>query len=122
MTHAVIIAIGNSDDKLTQAQWSRFWKAVNEQVTYYGCFAGVQVYGRWLSLPSEPYQNAGWSLSFDTGMANLAIDLRNNLAEICHGYRQDSIAWTTGTRLLLPPRPPAPGGQHLPGWSLEDGE
>ena len=105
---AVVIAIGNSDDKLTQRRWSEYLRAVDEYAVYYSGLAGIEIYGRWHSAPDSPFQNAGWSMSFAADLAHLATDLKNLLRELAYDFNQDSIAWTTGTTELVGQRPPAP--------------
>ncbi len=78
--------IGNSDDKLTQAEWSDFVTEVDAVVRP----AAVIVYGAWHSPSADPWQNACWSLEpRDDAVATL----RAQLAVIGRHFRQDSIAW-----------------------------
>jgi hypothetical protein len=115
---ATVIAIGNSDDRLTQREWSAFWAECNDEIQYYGRLAGVQVHGTWLSEPNSPYQNAGWSLSWPDELLYLSRDLKNQLREILPKYRQESLAWTTGTTTLIPGRDPARVRAITPGrWT-----
>ena len=115
---ATVIAIGNSDDRLTQREWSAFWSECNDEVQYYGRLAGVQVHGTWLSEPTAPFQNAGWSLSWPDELLHLSRDLKNQLREILPKYRQDSLAWTTGTTELVPGSMGAPVRAITPGrWT-----
>lgn len=98
----VYISIGNSDDKLTQAEWSNFCIRTAAEVTSYG-----QVHGAWFSLPHTRYQNACWCVEFKTGMD--AAEARSVLRELCADYRQDSIAWANAhTEFIRPDPDPAP--------------
>lgn len=99
---AIVIAIGNSDDRLTQRRWHEFWYAFNDEIQYYGRLAGIEIHGTWMSDPVSPFQNAGWSLSWDTDLIHLSRDLKGLLREILGRYGQDSMAWTTGTTELIP--------------------
>lgn len=101
---AIVIAIGNSDDRLSQRRWSEFYADCNEHIQYYGRLEGFSLHGTWMSLANSRYQNAGWSLSVDDNLLRLATDLRHHLAEVLHEYGQDSMAWTVGTTTLVPAR------------------
>lgn len=84
----VYISIGNSDDKLSQAEWSDLWHEVQ------WCLAGrrVNFHGRWISLSNDKFQNACWCIEFEMGPAG-RVDFKQQLADIARKYRQDSIAW-----------------------------
>jgi hypothetical protein len=82
----VYISIGNSDDKLTQAQWSKFALAIAAEVASIG-----SLHGAWTSHPLNPYQNACWCVEFASdGEAEGAKAIA---AEVGREYQQDSIAW-----------------------------
>lgn len=82
----VYVSIGNSDDKLTQADWAAFHSKVN---TLLGVVAS-HVHGRWSSLPTAPWQNACWCIEVEPAKT---AALRVSLAECARYWRQDSIAW-----------------------------
>lgn len=93
MTCAVAyISIGNSDDKLPQAEWADFVRRVGYAVQMASEVAGGAVHGRWLSEPSSPWQNACWALQLPVNTTYVAR-LRATLAALAVEYRQDSIAW-----------------------------
>lgn len=104
---AIVIAIDNSDNRLTQREWHEFWYAFNDEIQYYGRLAGVEVHGTWMSDPVAPWQNAAWSLSWSNDLIHLSRDLQNLLREILPRYRQESMAWTVGNTTLVPGRDPA---------------
>jgi hypothetical protein len=82
----VYISIGNSDDKLTQAEWSSFHNGTEGAILS----LADKVHGRWLSVPSDPWQNACWCVEVESlKVARLKQSMRNAAAL----YRQDSIAW-----------------------------
>jgi hypothetical protein len=92
----VYISIGNSDDKLTQAEWSEFYRRVDAAVR------GGAVHGAWVSGSASAWQNACWCIEFEpTAMVvTRAGDectrleaLRAGLARLAGEYNQDSIAW-----------------------------
>ena len=90
----VYISIGNSDDKLSQADWSSYVRDVDRafeaSLRYVG---GARVHGRWYSLPHEPWQNACWCADWDENLAHVVDALKRKLASIAGAYRQESIAW-----------------------------
>ena len=93
----VYVSIGNSDDKLTQAQWSEF----------HGIFAALirkaatQVFGDWLSASNARWQNA--CVAFEIN-AQATDRLKRALTDLAAEFNQDAIAWaeTTGTQFLGP--------------------
>ncbi len=101
MTTTVYFTIGNSDDKLPQARWSKFVAAVHlvvDRETRRGAtveFAGY-------SAPAAAWQNALWCVT----VPDLpSLDrLRSSLRELAARYGQDSIAWAeVGVVQLLTP-------------------
>ena len=87
MTANVYLSIGNSDDKLTQAEWSSFVLDVSTEVVS----LASQIHGAWFSHPAAPWQNANWCLEFASEAAmktarDAVIDARSR-------WRQDSVAW-----------------------------
>jgi hypothetical protein len=85
-TTTVYASIGNSDDRLTQAQWSEFHATFAMTIRDYA----TTVHGSWLSNPADPWQNA--CMAFDVHL-NDAGDLQRELAIIAGRFNQDSIAW-----------------------------
>jgi hypothetical protein len=83
----IYLSIGNSDDKLTQREWSEFYVRIAAEVT---SLASV-IHGAWLSHPAVPWQNACWCLEFSSEAD--AKEAREMATEIRKEYKQDSIAW-----------------------------
>jgi hypothetical protein len=90
----VYVSIGNSDDKLTQAEWCAFVAAVNSDVRSY---ASV-VHGHWFSLPDAPWQNTCWCIEVSE---KAQMFLRDALKRAAKTYGQDSIAWATAETEFL---------------------
>jgi hypothetical protein len=88
----VYISIGNSDDKLTQRQWSEYIIEVKEYLK--NC--KVKYHGDWYSLPSSPYQNACFCVEFNLGYI-IIYKVKEALGDIAHEFRQDSVAWVEAT-------------------------
>jgi len=85
----IIIQIGNTDDKLTQVEWSAFCRGVQAAVNGHADkthFAGGSDY-------CMPWQNACWVIEAIPVMADL---LRDEIVKIRTEFRQDSVAWTEG--------------------------
>jgi hypothetical protein len=98
----VYISIGNSDDKLTQAEWARFFSATSKAIrgTHFRGDPQIrQVHGQWASEPASAWQNACWCVEMNEAGAE---ELRWLLKRMAKMFRQDSIAWseTTGTEFL----------------------
>ena len=91
----VYVGIGNSDDKLTQTEWSDFVREVEATLSYF------RMHGSWFSRPDARWQNACWLVE--------ALDPENNeklkahLRNLAKRYRQDSIAWAVAETEFLRP-------------------
>jgi hypothetical protein len=83
--------IGNSDDKLTQAEWSAFVGDVQAAVDQ-AVAGGARIQFAGFSAPAAPWQNALWVVEMPWG-GSARFKLRSNLSRLARQYRQDSIAW-----------------------------
>ena len=94
----VYISIGNSDDKLTQREWSRYCADLQ---TLLMRLAGV-FHGVWYSESGGPWQNM--CVCLEVGQPHLVDEVQQSLAGLAGRYRQDSIAWAEApqTTLLRP--------------------
>lgn len=92
----VYVSIGNSDNTLTQREYSGFVDAVRAVVASYA----DRVHGQWFSASASPYQNACWCFEID----ETKIDaLKHNLRCLARDFRQGSIAWATAQTEFLTP-------------------
>lgn len=82
----VYVAIGNSDDKLTQKRWAAFYSHASRWVHTFA----TAVHGQWVSEPASAWQNACWCLEVD---GENVPGLRRRLGFLAQAYEQDSIAW-----------------------------
>jgi len=98
----IVIQIGNSDDKLTQKEWSEFVNKVGDLVD--SCCHTTHFFGG--SSNWKQWQNACWvavlknssyTCLTDEQYTNFLVDL----AEIGGAYKQDSIAVIEGNTQLL---------------------
>jgi hypothetical protein len=87
----VYISIGNSDDKLSQAEWSTFVQDTADIVSD----NAVSILGVWFSSPASQWQNACWSADIHSKDLDFT---KGALAELAKRYRQDSIAWAPVAR------------------------
>ena len=83
----VYISIGNSDDKLTQAEWATFYRETNLLLRQYG-----HTHGQWVSEPASAWQNACWCLDMRPELDG-TLGLKNDLGHLAGKFNQDSIAW-----------------------------
>lgn len=90
MSLTVYISIGNSDDKLTQAEWATFYRVTNLGIRD----EAEHVHGQWMSEPASAWQNACWCV--EVADRNV-LRLRLTLAELAQRFRQDTIAWAEAT-------------------------
>ena len=100
----IYVAIGNSDNRLTQQQWSGYHDAVDtsirERVSHYN----ETIYGAWVSPSAAPFQNACWAFSLPPENRVAREALRDRLRILAAAFRQDSIAWSEAEVEFLPGR------------------
>lgn len=112
----VFVSIGNSDNRLTQQEWSEFWTSVDmtiHLVVQAEEMAG-RVHGTWVSPSTVPYQNACWAFSVspdsdavwdadgEHGVFGVRESLRDELQDIARKYRQQWIMWAETVPEFLP--------------------
>jgi hypothetical protein len=88
-----VIQIGNSDDKLTQAQWAHFFKRVDNAVRS----RASQIHFSGTSHPAAAWQNAAWVFEIDE---TPSLCLYDEMRVFCEMFNQDSIAWTEGKTIF----------------------
>jgi hypothetical protein len=95
------IQIGNSDDKLPQAEWCNFIHAMRHLLYDEEWSDRLQLHGEWFSRPDSPYQNANWCVEIKD--STLRDELRDRLLMLAVRFCQDSIAWTEGEVEFITP-------------------
>ena len=89
MGTTVVIQIGNSDDKLTQREWSEYWSEVETTL----CDMEADKHFSGGSGTINPWQNYCWVVAMkETDVPAL----KNRLRDIRAKYRQDSVAVLCG--------------------------
>lgn len=88
----ICFAIGNSDDKLPQAEWAAFLAETDQAMTD-AVADGVHIHFSGQSAPAAPWQNALWAFEPPPGKPQVMMDLRGRLSGLARDFRQDSIAW-----------------------------
>lgn len=83
----VYVSIGNSDDKLSQADWSDFYWHTDEKIRA----TTTKIHGAWQSVTSARWQNACWCI--DVELPATRAYLKHQLKTLGIKYHQDSIAW-----------------------------
>lgn len=101
MSKTIFIMIGNSDDKLSQADWADFVSDVDGHLDYALQPFG-RVHGRWFSAPDVPWQSACWCVEFNGAASGPSVDeqiaiAKTRMSGSAGSYRQDSIAWAEAT-------------------------
>lgn len=87
----VYISVSNSEDKLTQREWSEYAGQVNSLIYA----TATEVHGAWTSSSAGPFQNACWCAVIPDVADNQLMD---ELQVVRQMYRQDSIAWASVER------------------------
>ncbi len=85
----VVIQIGNSDDKLSQAEWSEFVSYVRDAVVQYSS----RIHFEGGSRIDAPWQNV--CFVSEVSPSN-HVRLLDHLSRIRSEYRQESVAVTVG--------------------------
>lgn len=102
--NTAVICIGNTDDKLSQSEWSQFVTDVDTLIDRWR----FNVYFRGFPGSAERWQNACWVLDARDLFgepAGMAVGvLRQELAIIAKAYKQDSIALILGDSEMVAPR------------------
>jgi len=91
----ITLQIGNSDDKLTQREWSSFVIEVSAIVE------GNASHTHFFGAPSNwfVWQNVAWVIQFDDDAVKEIF--KKKLIGIRKKYRQDSVAWTEGETVFI---------------------
>lgn len=87
----VYVSIGNSDDKLSQREWSEY---VEDFCTVMEKYAEA-TYGVWFSGPESRFQNACVAIAV---LGDDIAALRADLLDTRETYDQDSIAWAVAPK------------------------
>jgi hypothetical protein len=82
----VYVSVGNSDDKLSQADWSAFVQQTRIALSGHA----RETHGEWYSLPDQPYQNACFCVVLADDHAPL---VREDLTRLRVAWGQQSVAW-----------------------------
>jgi hypothetical protein len=90
----ITLQIGNSDDKLTQKEWSQFFTTVDKEVNA----AARQIHFTGTSAGHSQWQDACWVFELN---ASYRPSLRAALQLHRMTFRQDSIAWTEGETTFI---------------------
>ena len=87
----VYVSIGNSDDRLTQSQWSTFAGSVREVLRRHAS----AIHGEWYSASDAGSLNACFCVEI-TSKRDLHVKVgvvKMSLERIRQDYQQDSVAW-----------------------------
>ena len=94
MQTTVVIQIGNSDDKLSQIEWSAYIHAVNSVIDKYA----DEIHFTGFSSPTVIWQNACWVVTLNT---NVSTNLWAGLESLLGKFNQNNIAWTEGITVFI---------------------
>lgn len=92
------VSIGNSDDRLTQAEWAEYCRLANELLSPESNLI-LRRHGVWFSPPHAAFQNACWCVEIDRPTAVEAVKV--GLRAMAQRFRQDSIAWAVAETEFL---------------------
>jgi len=92
----VTLQIGNSDDKLTQLEWSNFIDTIDKAISI---FKGVPHFAGG-SASEKPWQNYCFVFELDDDPL-VTKSFQRQLKDIRVQYRQDSVVWVDGVNLFV---------------------
>ena len=95
----VYVSIGNSDDKLTQKEWSHFVCATENTIETHA----TKWHGRWQTASDSAWQGACWAFEIKSPRVRA---LRMRLAKLAGAFGQDSIAWAEAQTEFIEGLPP----------------
>ncbi len=88
-----VIQIGNSDNKLLQAEWSEFCAAVRRSITDYCVTHQVKIHFEGGSNWDAKWQNACWIFEIKEDQID---QMKRYFAKLARDYAQESIAVIVG--------------------------
>lgn len=88
--NTIVVQIGNSDNKLTQKQWSDYYEQIERVVDIFS----KEVFFKGCSNSNSEYQNAAFIFSIEENEND--YDLMKMLVIIKNMFNQDSIAYQIG--------------------------
>lgn len=91
----VCVQIGNTDNKLTQQEWSKFHYLIHNMISA----LKQEMYFSGASHPTEAWQNAAWIFSISEGRNENS--LKWNLENTRKQFFQDSVAYTKGETVFI---------------------
>lgn len=89
-----VIQVGNSDDKLTQREWSSFLREIERALLW----SKLTIHFSGFSAQDAQWQNACWVIEVSEEDMKW---MKDKIAFIRSRYKQDSVAWTTGETEFL---------------------
>lgn len=98
----IVIAIGNSDNKLRQSEWAAFSQDLIKLVQDVEFHIRVHFIGA--TAPFSMYQSAACWVEIPNSEC---LKVKKCLADMAYRYQQDSIAWLEDgvTQFILPIKP-----------------
>jgi hypothetical protein len=90
----ITIQIGNTDNKLSQNDWSHYVEATKQAIEK--IVNEVHFFGG--SPNWYPWQNVAWVVVLQEEMIP---EIKQQLAFVRHSYKQDSVAWTEGETIFV---------------------
>lgn len=93
----ITVQIGNSDNQLTQAEWSEFVHETGKMLTN----RSGQIHFHGCSHGAAKWQNAAWVA--EVWNPQTAEEIRTDLRILARQFRQESIALTTGNTEFVSP-------------------
>lgn len=92
----ITVQIGNSDDHLSQKEWSEFVIWIDSEIRQ----RAAKIFFFGTAIPVSPYQNACWVFDIDISLQDYTV-LKIMLKNVKEYYHQNSVAFTVGDTIFL---------------------
>jgi len=95
----ITLIIGNTDNKLTQAEWSNFVKDVENELIL--ASNPINIFFSGGPATCERFQNFAWTFEIKNKLDR--VRLQYELKKLAREYKQDAISWIEGKTIFLQP-------------------
>lgn len=105
MNKTITILIGNSDNKLSQADWCRFINDISQEVGFNTELGEIHFAGG--SAANVSWQNYAFVFNLSdskvtkSGITLMGASLKERVSAIGKVYKQDNVAWVEGDTQLI---------------------
>lgn len=96
MNKTITLQTGNSDDKLTQVEWSELVNDLGRVIQQLNDLGLLEIHFGGSSPSYAPWQNYCWVFEMKTDIISILSSIRQEVSVIRERHNQCSVAWTKG--------------------------